>query len=124
MIKELREQGTEMMRGVDWAAVEAYVDLRKTLNKVRGPDSVVSCPRCRGDLLMGSCVTCVHSVKACGESCLYNSVVFFEMPLSAVTLSIRCFLTPLRANLKTQRICLQPRRILSSNLNSDRAAAS
>ena len=70
VIKELREQGTEMMRGVDWAAVEAYVDLRKTLNKVRGLDSVVSCPRCRGDRHMGSCMTCVHSVKVTGEFCL------------------------------------------------------
>ena len=24
-----------MMRGVDWAAVEAYVDLKRTLDKVR-----------------------------------------------------------------------------------------
>ena len=35
VIDELRGQGAEMMRGVDWAAVEAYVDLKRTLDKVR-----------------------------------------------------------------------------------------
>ena len=34
VIDDLRGQGAEMMRGVDWAAVEAYVDLKRTLNKV------------------------------------------------------------------------------------------
>jgi hypothetical protein len=35
VIQELRGQGAEMMRGVDWCAVEAYVDLKHTLEKVK-----------------------------------------------------------------------------------------